>query len=458
MSKGRLFNYLIFILLFLFLPALSAFLPRLITPLLAKISKVFSKVSRKTPGVNLWVEGCMLKVPSKAIREMVGKEAVLIVEPSGNYKNSLKGFFANLKITNLKFVSTAKEARSALLSLKVSLFVVEWDLKGENGIQFCRSLRKRQEPGQKATPFLLMTVENKKTDVILASEVGIDGYLLKPFSYEDFATALNNLAINHQKPNHLTRLLEKAEKLYEEQDLDGALSAFKDAEESNPASARAIAGIGRTKAAQNLFDDAIACYRKAIDFNPEYLTAYRELLELLDLRGTPTELRDLAEKVNSLSPGNPKYTMILAKAELTLGNTEKSEDYYKKTIRLSPRLAEAYKGLGTIYNIKKDYELAMKNFSKALDIDNNDISCLNSLGLTYVKMEKYEQGIEKYRAALKVKPNDPRILFNLGYAMEKTERIERAINYYQLAVTHKPDFTKAARRLDLLKSKMKKSS
>ena len=79
----------------------------------------------------------------------------------------------------------------------------------------------------------------------------------------------------------------------------------------------------------------------------------------------------------------------------------------------------------------------MKNLNKALDLDDDDISILNSLGMAYVKVHRYAEGVEKYQTALKIKPNDHRILFNLGYANEKLEDIEKAEFYYKQAILHK---------------------
>ncbi|MES2744142.1 MAG: hypothetical protein V4655_01890, partial [Bdellovibrionota bacterium] len=81
----------------------------------------------------------MKKAPSP--REILGQKFVLVVEPTLNYKNSMKGFFSNLKIPNVRFVGSVKEAKVALLTLEVGLFICEWSLKEQNGIQFCREIR-----------------------------------------------------------------------------------------------------------------------------------------------------------------------------------------------------------------------------------------------------------------------------------------------------------------------------
>lgn len=393
------------------------------------------------------------KVSTKGVRDFIGDSTVLIVEPSINYKNSLRGFFSNFKISNLKFVNSVREAKRAMLGAKVGLIIAEWDLPDENGIQFCRAIRESEKHKPEHVPFLLISVENMKRDVILASEVGIDGYLLKPFSYEDFSESLNNLALLKANPNQLVQLLDRAEALVQKGDLHEAMDEFQNAEQIKPGSARALSGMARIFARQGEISRSIDFFRRAIEYNPDYLSAYRELLDVLEQHGSTDEVRDLAEKINALSPGNPKYTMILAKAELELGRIEKSESYFRMTIRLSPRLADAYKGLGKVNIIKEDYESAMKNFNKALDLDVNDISCLNSLGLAYVKMEKFSQGVEKYRAALKIRPDDSRILFNLGFAKEKLGEYDQAAFFYRQALSHNPAFTKAQRRLDRIESK-----
>ena len=45
---------------------------------------------------------------------------------------------------------------------------------------------------------------------------------------------------------------------------------------------------------------------------------------------------------------------------------DESDKFFSMTIRLSPRLAEAYKGLGKVNMMQEDYQSAMKNFKKGL--------------------------------------------------------------------------------------------
>ena len=378
-------------------------------------------------------------------RNLLLNQSVLIIEPTLNYKNSMKGFLSNLKITNYKFVSTIRDAKISLLTMDVGLFICEWSLKDMNGIQFCREIK--ENPRHQQTPFLLLSVENLKKDVILASEVGIDGYLLKPFSFEEFRDSVMSVMRVRRAPSAINKTIEEAQELVRLNELDRAEALFEQARVSNPQSARALSGLAQIAELQNDSARAIMLLKQAHHANPDYVDAVRGLVELYLVRGPTRELIEMAEKAHGISPENPKYTLILAKAFLEEEDLPKSEAFFKKTIRLSPKLAQAYKGLGRLYLIQDDYDSAMKNFEKALDLDEKDVSVLNSLGLAYVKLEKYGEGIEKYMAALKMRPNDYRIIFNLGYAKEKLGDMEAARFYYQQVLTHNPDFDKAKRRL-----------
>ncbi len=376
---------------------------------------------------------------------LLGNRSVLIIEPTLNYKNSMKGFLSNLRISNYKFVSTVRDAKISLLTMDVGLFICEWSLKDMNGIQFCREIK--DDLRHQTTPFLLLSVENLKKDVILASEVGIDGYLLKPFSFEEFRDALISVLKAKRSPTTINKTIEEAQDLLRLNELDRAEVLYEQARQANPQSARALCGLAQIADLRGDPQKAINLLNQAHLANPDYVDAIRALVEIYLVRGPSRELIEMTQKAHKISPENPKYTMILAKAHLEEEDFAQSEFFFKRTIRLSPKLAQAYKGLGRLYLIQDDYDSAMKNFEKALDLDDKDVSVLNSLALAYVKLKKYGDGIEKYMAALKMRPNDYRIIFNLGYAKEKIGDLEGARFYYQQVLIHNPEFDKAKRRL-----------
>ncbi len=179
----------------------------------------------------------------KQIIDALHGVTVLVVEPSNNYRTSIKQFLTNLKVKKLKLVSSVAEARRELLTNKVGLFIVEWGLDQTNGIQFCRTLRK--EVAYRETPFLLLSTENLKGDVILATEASISGYLLKPFSYEDFVAQIASIMLKQDKSSPVKLLLDRADALFNQKDFIQAAKAFESALLLKQNSARAYTGLAR---------------------------------------------------------------------------------------------------------------------------------------------------------------------------------------------------------------------
>src|SRR5690606_19709632 len=147
-----------------------------------------------------------------------------------------KQFLVNLKVKNVRIVSTAAEARTEMLGHDFGLFICEWKLADLNGLQFCRELRADEKFRQ--VPFLLTSVENLRRDVILATEVGVDSYLLKPFSYEEFRDQVIAVCRARQADDKLTLLLAGADKFLAEGKLTAAEELYQNALMEFPHSAR----------------------------------------------------------------------------------------------------------------------------------------------------------------------------------------------------------------------------
>lgn len=389
------------------------------------------------------------------IAKFIGDKFVLVIEPSINYRTSLKQFLVNLKIKNVRIVSNVAEARTEMLSYQFGLFICEWKLSDFNGLQFCRELRSFEQ--HRHVPFLLTSVENLRRDVILATEVGVDGYLLKPFSYEEFRDQVLAVCRARQTNDKLTMMLAAGDKFLNEGNLPAAEDLFHNVLIEFPDSARALAGLGQIATMQGDKETAAKHLLESIKINPFFIEGHRALLNLYESENNVHGIIHVALKLNDLSPDNPKYTLVLAKNYLEISDLDKSEDFFRRTIRLSPMIAEAYKGLGSVFMLRDDLEQAMQNFHKALDLDGQDVGTLNSLALLYIRLGKVEEGINKYKLILKIDPNDARVHFNLGFAYERKDLFDLAEQCYNEALIRDPNFLKAKRGLQRLNGPRKAS-
>jgi diguanylate cyclase (GGDEF)-like protein len=70
-----------------------------------------------------------------------------------------------------------------------TLALLDWVLPGMDGIELCRSIRKR-EADDRYIYTVLLTGKNEKKDLVRALEAGADDYLAKPFDAEELRTRL----------------------------------------------------------------------------------------------------------------------------------------------------------------------------------------------------------------------------------------------------------------------------
>lgn len=384
----------------------------------------------------------------KDVQEFLGEKVLLIVDPSQNYRSSLRNFLTNLKVKNFRMVSTVAEAKREMLAIKVGFFICEWQLPEKNGLAFCRELRRDKQ--YKTTPFMLLSTENFRKDVILASEGGVNGYLIKPFSYEDFSSQLLQLINQSSQPNPINVLLDRAENHIDLGEIWIAETLVKEALTLKATSARAHCLLGRILIDQNKKLEAKHSFAKAIECNPEYFDGYRFLLQMAESENDARSVVEMAAHLHTLSPENPKYPLILAKGYMDLDDLPKSEHFFKMAVQLSPTLAEGYRGLGNVYLKQKEYEKATKTLEKALDLEKGDVPTLNSLGLSYVRQGLHDEGIRRYKLALAIDANDARVHFNLGLALAEKGDLEPAKDSFRKALANDPSMDKAKRQLDRL--------
>jgi tetratricopeptide (TPR) repeat protein len=387
---------------------------------------------------------------SQLLQKYLGDRYVLVCDNSSNFRTSIKQFLQNLKITNVRAVANTLEARRVLLTTKVALFIVEWIGATENGLQFCREMKKR--PEFRMTPFLLLSSENLRQDIVLASEGGVDRYLLKPFSYEDFTSKLCSIMRDELDPNPIKIILRRADAALLADEQDEAVELYREAQKQDVNSARAITGLANVCRARKQNPKAIALLQTAISINPNYVQAHRCLLDIYDELKNSEGMLKSTMALHDLSPDNPSYTLRLATLFLQRNDLAGSEKYFKRALTQSPSLSAAYKGLGDVAMLQSDFEKAEKNYKKCLDLDKNDISVLNSLGMAFVRMSRFQEGIQRYLIALRLDGKNEKILFNLGHAWEKLGNSTEARQRYEEALKIDPDFAKAKRGLSRLTS------
>lgn len=105
---------------------------------------------------------------------------ILSVDDFSTMRRIVKNILRQLGYTNVDEAENGAAALSTLKEKKYDLVISDWNMPVMTGIELLKSVR--ADPGLKATPFLMVTAEAEKTQVVEAIEAGVNSYILKPFT------------------------------------------------------------------------------------------------------------------------------------------------------------------------------------------------------------------------------------------------------------------------------------
>ncbi|MBF0267257.1 MAG: response regulator [Alphaproteobacteria bacterium] len=120
----------------------------------------------------------MVSLRAEKIPEFA-KLRVLIVDDNDYILNLIKMVVTDLGVADSFFAKDAIEAMKVLEgSAAVNFVICDWNMPGITGLEFLRKLR---ADGNKI-PFVMLTARADEGSVVQAKEIGVDAYLVKPFS------------------------------------------------------------------------------------------------------------------------------------------------------------------------------------------------------------------------------------------------------------------------------------
>ena len=106
--------------------------------------------------------------------------SVLVVDDFSTMRRIVNNL---LKQAGFGNVSEAEDGVTALQKLengRYDFVVSDWNMPNMSGLELLKAVRSSAK--LKHTPFLLVTAEARKENIVEAAQAGADGYIVKPFS------------------------------------------------------------------------------------------------------------------------------------------------------------------------------------------------------------------------------------------------------------------------------------
>lgn len=105
---------------------------------------------------------------------------ILSVDDFSTMRRIVKNLLKQLGYYNVDEAENGEAALEMIRDKKYDLIISDWNMPVKTGIQLLRDVR--GDPALKAIPFLMVTAEAEKDNVLEAMEAGVNNYILKPFT------------------------------------------------------------------------------------------------------------------------------------------------------------------------------------------------------------------------------------------------------------------------------------
>jgi len=116
---------------------------------------------------------------------------------------------------------------------------------------------------------------------------------------------------------------------------------------------------------------------------------------------------------------------------------------YTKAIELNPNYADTYYNRGNSYkNLKKD-DLAIKDYTKAIELNPNRDEAYNNRGVLYTHLKKDDLAIKDYKKAIQINPKNTNAYCNCGNFYTKSKDYSSAIKDFNKAIELNPNYADA---------------
>lgn len=394
-----------------------------------------------------------VKKKPMTLEEYFQDGVLVIVDDHQNMRRTLRNMLKQLRVYDVEEAEDGDRALNLLKKLKkeerVSKFILlDWNMPRMPGIEVVREVRSGPEyagDDYRDIPIIMITAEANQHQIAEAGEIGVNGYLIKPFVALTLEERMLVVIKNRLNPPNNVKFIHAGEKYLESGNSDKALACFNEAKKLK-SNARIMVHIGEAHKKIGNMEEAQKSFSSATQKNPGYLKAHTAAADLhLEMGNEEKALAEM-EKANKISPNNADRQLKTGKIHLNRGNTEKASASFEIAVKFDPQkskeIAEEFLKSGKA-------EKAEEYFRKSLE-SKADVNVFNRLGIALRRQGKWKDAVVEYKRALDIDPRDEVIHFNIAKAYLEGNMSMEAQNSFHNALKIDPDMDEAKAELKKL--------
>ncbi|MEW6685474.1 MAG: tetratricopeptide repeat protein [Candidatus Edwardsbacteria bacterium] len=178
----------------------------------------------------------------------------------------------------------------------------------------------------------------------------------------------------------------------------------------------------------------------------EILTANKQTLTFLEEEKKRKEEEEKIRVEQSAVEHNEKGIALYFKREFEAAVVE-----FEKALELNPNLLETYNNLGLALSESGKEKEAVASFKRAIEINPDFAEAYNNLGALHKGKGRYEEAVELFNQAISKRSNYALAYLNLGNAYEELEKFDQALKAWEKSLEIDPTLQEAKKKLGVYK-------
>jgi tetratricopeptide (TPR) repeat protein len=107
---------------------------------------------------------------------------------------------------------------------------------------------------------------------------------------------------------------------------------------------------------------------------------------------------------------------------------------------LDPNLAEGYKALGNIYDVKEEFQTALNNYMNAVRLNPNYAAAISNIGFIYSRLGSFDESLKWMKKAMTIEPGRAMLSSNVGLQYFNLGFDSLAASWLKKAIELQPEF------------------
>ncbi len=123
------------------------------------------------------------------------KMRIMVIDDFSTMRRIVKNILKQLGYTEIEEAEDGEHALSKLREKPVQFIISDWNMPKMDGLELLKNVRNDSQ--LKEIPFLMVTAESEKENIMAAIGAGVSNYIVKPFTAEILKEKMDKVLEKH---------------------------------------------------------------------------------------------------------------------------------------------------------------------------------------------------------------------------------------------------------------------